>query len=143
MPAIEALRETLQSGSRENPHLTGRLEEPTFIVLLGRIERLDTRTCRVASEEALERYIVQSRQYECPDFVRHGEGRYWKHRLACGPLARLNGDGNREANGQNGHQTPREASGSTLTSQARTLSFPSPRGARTMTQPRPPMSRAR
>lgn len=135
----------VERGSRENPHLTGRLEKAAFILLLGPIERLHTSTYRVATEDALESYIVQNRQCECPDFVRHGEGHYWKRRLACGPLARLNGDGNK-ANDQNRRQAPREAAGGTLTSQATTLFLFAPRpprGARVMAQSRPPMSRGR
>jgi len=90
---IEALRELVERGSRENPHLTGRLEKAAFILLLRPIERLDKDTWRVASEDALKSYIVQNGQCECPDYVRHGNGHFCKHRLAVGLLARLNGNG--------------------------------------------------
>lgn len=88
---IEALRELVERGSHENPHLTGRLEKAAFIVLLRSVENLGGGAYRVASEDALKSYIVQVGQCECPDYVRHGQGHYCKHRLAVGMLAKLNG----------------------------------------------------
>jgi predicted nucleic acid-binding Zn finger protein len=102
---IEALRELVERGSRENPHLTGRLEKAAFIVVLRRIEDLGEGTYRVASEDALKTYIVQNGQCECPDYLRHGNGHFCKHRLAVGMLARLNGNGGKP-NGQNREETP-------------------------------------
>jgi hypothetical protein len=89
---VETLRGLVERGSRENPHLTGRLEKAAFIVLLRPIEDLGESTYRVASEDALKSYIVQNGQCECPDYTRHGNGHFCKHRLAVGMLARLNGD---------------------------------------------------
>lgn len=109
---IEALRELVERGSRENPHLVGRLEKAAFIVLLRPIENLGEGTYKVASEDALKTYIVQNGQCECPDYVRHGNGHFCKHRLAVGMLARLNGNGNK-ANGQNRQQTPPEVASAT------------------------------
>lgn len=105
---VEALREMVERGSRENPHLTGRLEKAAFIVLLRPIDSLGEGTHRVASEDALKTYIVQNGQCECPDYVRHGNGHYCKHRLAVGMLTRLNGNGGK-GNGQSHQQTPPEA----------------------------------
>jgi hypothetical protein len=88
---IEALRGLVERGSRDNPHLMGRLEKAAFIVLLRPIESLGESTYRVVSEDALKSYIVQNGQCECPDYVRHGNGHFCKHRLAVGMLVRLNG----------------------------------------------------
>jgi len=97
MPAtIEALREMVERGSRENPHLTGRLEKAAFLVLLRPIERVDKDAWRVTSEDALKSYVVCNGQCECADFVRHGADHWCKHRLAVGLLARLNGNGHNE-----------------------------------------------
>lgn len=96
---IEALRELVERGSRENPHLTGRLEKAAFIVLLRPIENLGEGTYRVASEDALKTYIVQNGGCECPDYIRHGNGHYCKHRLAVGMLGRLNGNGQAQSEG--------------------------------------------
>lgn len=98
---IEALRELVERGSRDNPHLTGRLEKAAFIVVLRPIEDLGEGTYRVASEDALKCYIVQNGQCECPDYIRHGDGHFCKHRLAVGMLTRLaNGSTLRGDNGQ-------------------------------------------
>jgi len=107
MATIEALRDMVQTGCHQNPHLTGRLEKAAFIVLLRPIEHLDEGTYRVASEDALKSYIVQSGQCECPDFVRHGQGHYCKHRLAVGLLARLNGQAKSKGNGDGQGNSPR------------------------------------
>jgi hypothetical protein len=88
---LEALRGLVDRGSRENPHLTSRLEKAAYIVLLRPIEDLGEGTYRVASEDALRTYIVQNGECECGDYIRHGNGHYCKHRLAVGMLARLNG----------------------------------------------------
>jgi len=115
MATIEALREIVERGSHENPHLVGRLEKAAFIVLLRPIESLGEGTYRVASEDALKTYIVQNGQCECPDYVRHGNGHFCKHRLAVGMLSRLNGgkangqaksEGNGDGQAKNGQQRP-------------------------------------
>jgi len=111
MATIEALREIVERGSHENPHLVGRLEKAAFIVLLRPIESLGEGTYRVASEDALKTYVVQNGQCECPDYVRHGNGHFCKHRLAVGMLARLNGgqaksEGNGDGQAPNRQQRP-------------------------------------
>lgn len=90
---IEALREMVERGSHENPHLTSRLEKAAFIVVLRPIERCDTGTYRVTSEDGLRAYVVSNGACECSDYSRHGDGFFCKHRLAVGLLGRLNGNG--------------------------------------------------
>lgn len=90
---IEALREMVERGSRENPHLTSRLEKAAFIVLLRPVESLDRETWKVASEDGLRSYLVENGQCECSDFTRHGDGFFCKHRLAVGFLSRLSENG--------------------------------------------------
>lgn len=90
---IETLREMVERGSRENPLLTSRLEKAAFIVVLRPIEKLDTHTYRVTSEDGLRTYVVSDGRCECSDFLRHGDGHFCKHRLAVGLLTRLNGNG--------------------------------------------------
>jgi len=112
MATIEALRDIVERGCHESPHLTGRLEKAAFIVLLRPIENLGDGTYRVPSEDALKTYVVQNGQCECPDYVRHGNGHYCKHRLAVGMLSRLNGNGQAKSEGngdgqaENAHQQP-------------------------------------
>jgi hypothetical protein len=95
---IEALREMVERGSRENPHLTSRLEKAAFIVALRPIERCDTGTYRVTSEDGLRAYVVSNGACECSDYTRHGEGFYCST-TGRSLLGRLNGGGNGKGRG--------------------------------------------
>ena len=81
-PTIDQLRELVQQASRENPHLTSRLEKAAFLVLLRPLVSLGDNHYRVGAEDGLRLYEVQNGHCECADYLRHGAGHNCKHRLA-------------------------------------------------------------
>ncbi len=83
------LREIVEKASRENPHLTSRLEKAAFLVLLRPIEPLGDHHFQVRSEDGLRYYQVRNGHCECHDYVNHGPGHPCKHRLALAMYQRL------------------------------------------------------
>ncbi len=81
-PTIHRLRELVQQASRENPHLTSRLEKAAFLVLLRPLLSLGDQHYRVGAEDGLGEYQVLNGHCECADYLRHGAGHNCKHRLA-------------------------------------------------------------
>jgi len=79
---IQELRLLVQRASRSRPHLTSRLENGAFLLILRPIERLDGGAWRVGSEDGLRSYLISNDVCECSDYVRHGKGHPCKHRLA-------------------------------------------------------------
>ena len=73
-PTIDQLRDLVQQASRENPHLTSRLEKAAFLVLLRPLECLGDDHFRVGAEDGLRVYEVQNGHCECSDYLRHGAG---------------------------------------------------------------------
>ena len=88
-PRIQQLRELVERASRDNPHLTSRLERAAFLVLLRPIEILDKDRFRVGSEDGLRYYEVVNGHCQCSDYLRHGSGHPCKHRLALALYQRL------------------------------------------------------
>jgi hypothetical protein len=88
-PTIHRLRQLVQEASRENPHLTSRLERAAFLAVLRSIVKVGDSHYRVASEDGLRYYSVIDGHCECSDYLRHGSGHPCKHRLALGLLHRL------------------------------------------------------
>ena len=74
---VRELRQIVEKASRDNPHLTSRLEKAAFLVLLRPIEPLG------------DHYRVLNGHCECHDYVRHGPGHPCKHRLALAMYQRL------------------------------------------------------
>ena len=81
-PSLDQLRNLVSRSSRENPHLTSRLEKAAFLMLLRPIETLGEDHYRVGSEDGLRVYEVLNGHCECSDYIRHGSGHPCKHRLA-------------------------------------------------------------
>ena len=81
-PTIIQLRELVQRASRENPHLTTRLEKAAFLVLLRPVMSMGEDHYRVGAEDGLRDYYVLNGHCECADYLRHGAGHHCKHRLA-------------------------------------------------------------
>lgn len=81
-PTINQLRELVQRASRENPHLTTRLEKAAFLVLLRPLVSMGDDHYRVGAEDGLRNYEVLNGHCECADYLRHGAGHHCKHRLA-------------------------------------------------------------
>ena len=81
-PTIDQLRNLVQRASRENPHLTSRLEKAAFLVLLRPLVSLGDGHYRVGAEDGLRTYEVLNGHCECADYLRHGAGHNCKHRLA-------------------------------------------------------------
>ena len=86
---IRELRDIVQKASRDNPHLTSRLEKAAFLVLLRPIEPLGDHHFQVMSEDGLRSYEVINGHCQCHDYVRHGSGHPCKHRLALAMSQRL------------------------------------------------------
>ena len=88
---MRALRELVNKGIRDNPHLTSRLEKAAFLVLLRRIDPVGKDRYRVGAEDGLRCYEVLNGhcQCQCHDYVRHGAGHPCKHRLALAMYLRL------------------------------------------------------
>ena len=81
-PSLNQLRDLVSRFSRENPHLTSRLEKAAFLMLLRPIQILGKDHYQVGSEDGLRLYQVLNGHCECSDYVRHGSGHPCKHRLA-------------------------------------------------------------
>ncbi len=81
-PTIAHLRELVEQASRENPHLSSRLEKAAFLVLLRPIQMLDEGHYLVGSEDGLRNYQIKNGHCECSDYLRHGSGHPCKHRIA-------------------------------------------------------------
>ena len=86
---VRELRELVEKASRDNPHLTSRLEKAAFLVLLRRTETLGNSHYQVMSEDALRYYSIVDGHCECADYVRHGAGHPCKHRLAVSIIDKL------------------------------------------------------
>ena len=81
-PSLNQLRDLVSRSSRENPHLTSRLEKAAFLMLLRPIQTLGEDHYRVGSEDGLRDYEILNGHCECSDYIRHGSGHPCKHRLA-------------------------------------------------------------
>ena len=81
-PTINQLRKLVQRASRENPHLTTRLEKAAFLLLLRPLVSIGDDHYRVGAEDGLRNYEVLNGHCECADYLRHGAGHNCKHRLA-------------------------------------------------------------
>ena len=81
-PTIDQLRDLVQRASRENPHLTSRLEKAAFLVLLRPLVSMGDDHFGVGAEDGLRSYEVLHGHCECADYLRHGAGHDCKHRLA-------------------------------------------------------------
>ncbi len=88
-PTIDQLRELVQKASRENPHLTTRLEKAAFLVLLRPLVSMGDDHYRVGAEDGLRDYEVLNGHCECADFLRQGAGHHCKHRLALALCQKL------------------------------------------------------
>ena len=88
-PNLDQLRELVQRASRENPHLTTRLEKAAFLLLLRPIVSLGEQHFQVGSEDGLRYYEIINGHCQCHDYLRHGVGHPCKHRLALAFLQRL------------------------------------------------------
>lgn len=88
-PTIYKLRELVEQASRDNPHLTTRLERAAFLLLLRPIVMLGDHHYQVGSEDGLRHYEVLNGHCQCADYVRHGVGHPCKHRLALALHQRL------------------------------------------------------
>lgn len=86
---IRDLRELVQSASRNNLHLTSRLEKAAFLFLLRRIASVGNERYEVGSEDGLRNYRVINGHCECHDYVSHGIGHPCKHRLALALYLKL------------------------------------------------------
>ena len=107
-PTISQLRELVQRASRENPHLTTRLEKAAFLGLLRPLVSVGEDHYRVGAEDGLRDYEVRNGHCECADSLRHGAGHHCKHRLAlalsqelrCGQVTAPSQVGSEESNDQ-------------------------------------------
>jgi hypothetical protein len=88
-PTIYELRGLVEQASRDNPHLTTRLERSAFLLLLRPIVKLGDHHYQVGSEDGLRYYEVLNGHCQCADYVRHGTGHPCKHRLALALYHRL------------------------------------------------------
>ena len=79
---LSQLRNLVRTASRDNPHLTSRLEKAAFLVLLRPIICAGPQRFRVASEDGLKYYEIRDGHCDCADYLRHGAGHPCKHRLA-------------------------------------------------------------
>lgn len=90
---IRRLRELVEWASRQNPHLTTRLEKAAFLVLLRPVENVGEDHYRIGSEDGLRFYEVINGHCQCSDYLRHGAGHPCKHRLALSLLQGLSHPG--------------------------------------------------
>lgn len=88
-PTIRHLRELVQVASRDNPHLTSRLEKAAFLVLLRPIKTLGDNHYQIGSEDGLRHYEIFNGHCQCYDYLHHGNGHPCKHRLALTLFLRL------------------------------------------------------
>ena len=86
---IRRLRKLVELSSRQNPHLTTRLEKAAFLVLLRPVEHVGEDHYRIGSEDGLRYYEVINGHCQCSDYLRHGAGHPCKHRLAISLIQRL------------------------------------------------------
>ena len=86
--SILELRDLVQRASRDNPHLTTRLEKAAFLVVLRPVVRLGRRHYQVGSEDGLRNYEVINGHCQCSDYVRHGPRHPCKHRIALVVLSK-------------------------------------------------------
>jgi hypothetical protein len=86
---IRRLRELVELSSRQNPHLTTRLEKAAFLVLLRPVEHVGEDHYRIESEDGLRCYEVINDHCQCSGYLRHGAGHPCKHRLAISLIQRL------------------------------------------------------
>ena len=89
--ASDGCRRRVQQASRDNPHLTTRLEKAAFLLLLRPIRLLGEERYGVGSEDSLREYQVVKGHCECSDYLRHGPGHPCKHRLALAMYLKLAG----------------------------------------------------
>jgi hypothetical protein len=89
-PSLDQLRDLVSRSSRENPHLTSRLEKAAFLMLMRPIQTLGDDHYQVGSEDGLRLYEVLNGHCECSDYLRHGAGHPCKHRLALAFHQKLN-----------------------------------------------------
>jgi hypothetical protein len=80
-PSLDQLRNLVSRSSRENPHLTSRLEKAAFLMMMRPIRTLGEDHYQVGSEDGLRHYEVLNGHCECSDYLRHGSGHPCKHRL--------------------------------------------------------------
>ncbi len=92
-PTIKQLRDLVQRATRNNPHLTSRLERAAFLFLLRPIVPLGDQHYQIGSEDGLRHYEVLNGHCQCSDYVRHGAGHPCKHRLALSFYHRLESSG--------------------------------------------------
>ena len=90
---IQRLRDLVRRWTRQNPHLTTRLEKAAFLVLLRPVETLGQDHYRIGSEDGLRHYEVINGHCQCSDYLRHGAGHPCKHRLALSLIQRLGHSG--------------------------------------------------
>ena len=90
---IRQLRKLVKRASRENPHLTSRLERAAFLFLLRPIVPLGDHHYQIGSEDGLRHYEVLNGHCQCSDYLRHGAGHPCKHRLALSFYQRLESPG--------------------------------------------------
>ncbi len=88
-PTIRQLRELVHRASRDNPHLTSRLERAAFLLLLRPIVPLGDYHYQIGSEDGLRWYEILNGHCDCSDYVRQGAGHPCKHRLALSLYLRL------------------------------------------------------
>ncbi len=88
-PSLDRLRELVHRGSRDNPHLTSRLEKAAFLLLLRPILSLGDQHFQVGSEDGLRCYEIVNGHCQCSDYLRHGPEHPCKHRLALSLNQRL------------------------------------------------------
>jgi len=88
-PTMRELRTLVESASRDNPHLTTRLEKAAFLVLLRQIEALGDDRYQITAEDGLRDYEIVNGHCQCYDYVRHGAGHPCKHRLALAMYLKL------------------------------------------------------
>lgn len=81
-PTMSDLRILVESASRDNPHLTTRLEKAAFLVLLRHITDLGSDRYKIEAEDGLREYEIVNGNCQCYDYIRHGAGHPCKHRLA-------------------------------------------------------------
>ena len=79
----------VDQASRDQPHLTSRLEKAAFLMLLTPIVSLGDRHYRIGSEDGLRNYEVLNGHCECSDYFRHSPGHPSMHRQALALPQRL------------------------------------------------------
>ena len=88
-PTISRLRVVVERAGRDHPHLTSRLETAAYLMLVRSIVSLGDHHFRIGSGDGLRNYEVLNGHCECSDYLRHGPGHPFKHRLALALHQRL------------------------------------------------------